>query len=766
MSVRLRAAASAPPRPAGTGGPAPLPPEDDDQFSDAERGEANEGPAASTSPIGRLRARRSYWLATMHQIGLVCALTLSVIDTGFRLDWCPSAGPPPRRWLRNHPSARANSAFVSEKVAEGVASGTMVRSTFADLWCILPLGVASNAAGKLRLIWDGRHVNRHLGARQFRMETLQREGRALFERSSWGGTLDLQSAYHHVEMDPGFTQYLGFEWKGEFYRFVVLPFGLSHAPWVFSKMMAHCARFLRSPGLGLGILQYLDDVIFAAPTARESLSAAQTLMHVLRRFGWLVHPTKCCGVSQAVQAFQALGTWVDLATQTFSVPPATVRRILDAAEALASGPVQAPVRVVARFRGLVSSTWISTGLATRIRTRALAAVVDSRPQADPTDKRAQRRSWAASVVVDAAAREEARWWIWFLPLFNGAPIRPPLFDSSVDGDIASDASDTGVGAFVCTRHGDPASSCLLRGLAAMAPAGFAMAAVVSYAQRGLEFAAPLPAELLSASSTLRELFGVARFILAAAHLLRGGRFRLFLDNLGCVFILGGVIPAFAQGGRAWGEYVHGGSPVPEIQRLALQIFQAQLEHGFQLQAIWQPRELNVRADFLSRAFERTQHAYRLLPSLFRWLDERWGPHSIDRFACPSTCQPLAPPFEGRFCSKYFHPDAAWTDAFSVPWGDENNWLFPPVPDIARTIAHLRASRAMGTLIVPFAAWAPWIASLRRGRRWAADVTGLVRLGPPHSCLSLPRDCRSLFKGCELIALRLDGRALSLSGDVA
>ena len=73
------------------------------------------------------------------------------------------------------------------------------------------------------------------------------------------------------------------------------------------------------------------------------------------------------------------------------MPPATVRRILDAMEALASDPVQAlqaPVRVVARFRGLVSSTWISTGLATRIRTRALAAVVDSRSQAVPTDRRA------------------------------------------------------------------------------------------------------------------------------------------------------------------------------------------------------------------------------------------------------------------------------------------------------------------------------------------------------------------------------------------
>ena len=84
--------------------------------------------------------------------------------------------------------------------------------------------------------------------------------------------------------------------------------------------MAHFARFLRSPSPGLGILQYLDDVIFAAHTARESLSAAHALMHVLRRFGWLVHPTKFCGVSQAVQAFQALGTLVDLATQSVSVP--------------------------------------------------------------------------------------------------------------------------------------------------------------------------------------------------------------------------------------------------------------------------------------------------------------------------------------------------------------------------------------------------------------------------------------------------------------
>jgi hypothetical protein len=85
-----------------------------------------------------------------------------------------------------------------------------------------------NSAGKRRLIWDGRHVNSHLRKRPFSMETLQRGGRFLsvFERSSFGGTLDVSSAYHHVDMAPEASPYFGFEWDSTFYCFDVLPFGL------------------------------------------------------------------------------------------------------------------------------------------------------------------------------------------------------------------------------------------------------------------------------------------------------------------------------------------------------------------------------------------------------------------------------------------------------------------------------------------------------------------------------------------------------------
>ena len=152
-----------------------------------------------------------------------------MINSGFRLEWNPAAGPPPRQWLRNHPSADQHAAFVTDKATEGVTLGTMVACPRSALHRILLLGVAINAAGKLRLIWDGRHVNRHLHKRKFRMETLQREGSALFERSAWGGTVDLSSAYHHVPMAADATAYFGFEWNGLFYKFEVLPFGLSHA---------------------------------------------------------------------------------------------------------------------------------------------------------------------------------------------------------------------------------------------------------------------------------------------------------------------------------------------------------------------------------------------------------------------------------------------------------------------------------------------------------------------------------------------------------
>lgn len=727
----------------------------DDEFGDDVRGEATQGESPPETPVGRLRANRAYWYATMHQIGSICPFTLSVIDHGYQPAWDSTKGPPTPCWLPNHPSARAGASFVTEKVNEGVQWGTIRQCPRSDVQCVLPLGVAANAAGKQRLIWDGRHVNRFLPEHPFRMETLQREGRALFEHSSWGGTCDLSSAYHHIPMHPESMRYLGFEWEHKCYCFTVLPFGLATAPWLFTKVMGHCVRFLRSPGMSMGILCYLDDVVFAAKTARGALGTAQTLINVLRRFGWLVHPTKCVGTTQALQAFQALGTYVDLANQTFSIPAAAAGRILEAAASLANGPDLVPVRRVARLKGLLAATWVSTGLAARLRTRAFDAVIDSRPHRNALGQRNIRKSWASLVTLTPEARAEASWWTTSLHLVNGQPIRPQPFNSLCDGDVYSDASEKGSGAFIRSLPGSLKPSSLVQALLARCE-GCSAAEVTRYAEQGIEFAASLPADIAAASSTHRELFSVASFILAIAPLLRGGRFRVFLDNLGCVFILGGIVPAFATGGRQWGDYVSGGSPNPALQALALKLFQSQLDGGFSLQAVWLPRELNTRADYLSRVSEMRHHDYRLRPQIFRLLDEAWGPHSIDRFASSENKQ------TSRFCSHFFHPEAVWVDSFSTSWAGETNWLFPPATPsaISRTIAHLCADGARGTLIVPMAPWSAWRPLLRPRDAWAPFVLAVHCLGPPPACLNGYSRYWDLLRCCTIYALRVDGRLAS------
>jgi hypothetical protein len=152
-------------------------------------------------------------------------------------------------------------------------------------------------------------VNKNLRKSKFKMETLQREGRSLFEHSHCCRTADVSSAkytaLHHNEMTDSAHPFLDFEWQGIFYCFEVLPFGLSLAPWLFTTVMSHSVRFIRYTGGD--VIAFLDDCIFGGCSAHWTVTLAQRMLGVLREFGWLIHPTKCVGTSSALQTFVALG---------------------------------------------------------------------------------------------------------------------------------------------------------------------------------------------------------------------------------------------------------------------------------------------------------------------------------------------------------------------------------------------------------------------------------------------------------------------------
>ena len=76
-------------------------------------------------------------------------------------------------------------------------------------------------------------------------------------------SFDLKSGYHHVDIHPESQTFLGFAWKGTkdqsfiYYVFTVLPFGLSSAPYIFTKCLKPLEKHRRMQGINIAIC--LDD---------------------------------------------------------------------------------------------------------------------------------------------------------------------------------------------------------------------------------------------------------------------------------------------------------------------------------------------------------------------------------------------------------------------------------------------------------------------------------------------------------------------------
>ena len=64
----------------------------------------------------------------------------------------------------------------------------------------------------------------------------------------WMFTFDLKSGYHHIQIFPPHYTYLGFSFTDvrgvvRYFCFTVLPFGLSSAGFIFSKVLRELIRY-------------------------------------------------------------------------------------------------------------------------------------------------------------------------------------------------------------------------------------------------------------------------------------------------------------------------------------------------------------------------------------------------------------------------------------------------------------------------------------------------------------------------------------------
>ena len=281
--------------------------------------------------------------------------------------------------------------------------------------------------GDWRPVLDLSSLNKFVERIKFKMETT-RDVRLAIRRNDWATSIDLKDAYFHVSIHQDFRKYLRFVWEGRTYEFRALPFGLSLAPLIFTKVVLEFIALQRLAGHRLKV--YLDDWGILAESEELSQSSTRAILDSAKKFGFNIRLDKCDLVPS--QTFDYLGMRFD--TVRFTVQPLPSR--IQALSKLVLHVLRSPMVSRREFHRLL-------GLMESVSSLLPLARVHKRPlQRELAARLPQNRDWDHSIPTGPWLREALAQWLDQEWLHSAVPIRP----DQERVYLHSDASNLGWGA--------------------------------------------------------------------------------------------------------------------------------------------------------------------------------------------------------------------------------------------------------------------------------------------------------------------------------
>ena len=389
---------------------------------------------------------------------------------------------------RNNASARKHPDFVVSAIEELLKDGR-VKEVTEKPRVVNPLTVSEGK--KLRMVLDLRNVNPYVAKAKFKYEDL-RVAADLLQAGDYLASFDLQSGYHHVPIHEDFQQFLGFSWTYpdgsiKFFVFTVLPFGLSSASYIFTKLLRPVCKYWR--GLGKRCIIYLDDGFLVDSSFPAAMDFCYLAQRTLDQAGLTVNLAKSSLFPS--QCLEWLGLTIDSVRMVFRTPQRKVEKLLGLLRSACSTPLMSP-RQVARIAGKLVSLELALGAVVHLFTRQMYAFIGS----DPV--------WDAQRPLAGGARQEFFFWAANLVAFDGTAIR---LDSFCVTTLECDASATGYGGILRVDG----STEVVRGRFTSAEA--------------------------ETSSTFRELLAIKYSLSALLSLVHGRRITLYTDSKNAVRII-------------------------------------------------------------------------------------------------------------------------------------------------------------------------------------------------------------------------------------
>ncbi|CAH1256970.1 Hypp1765 [Branchiostoma lanceolatum] len=351
---------------------------------------------------------------------------------------------PPRPVSRNHRSALEYAAhvaaFLDKETRSGATHGPFDAPPLTVPLMTSPLQtVPKRDSDSRRVVVDlsfppGSSVNDGIPSREYLGDPflLTLPSYAAFEdllRQKGPGCLlfkrDLARAYRQIPVDPHDYHLLGYTWEGKFYFDSSLPFGLRSAAMACQRT-TNAVSFLFAEQ-GFSCTNYIDD-FGGADTPDKADLAFETLGQTFRSLGLAESEDKA---SPPAPQMTFLGVEYDSVAMSKRVPP---DRLADALTILRewSSKTRATKQQIQSLVGRLSFITACVAPGRVFLSRMLNAL------------RGLRRHHHR-VRLNSEFRKDIRWWLHFLPQYNGVSLIPDPTRRRLATQPTTDACLTGCG---------------------------------------------------------------------------------------------------------------------------------------------------------------------------------------------------------------------------------------------------------------------------------------------------------------------------------
>lgn len=586
---------------------------------------------------------------------------MKILKEGYEIPFKCSPEP---YYERNNKTARDNMQVVRQIVADMVTKG-IVKIVKERPRVVSPLGLVSkvqeDGSIKHRLVFDAsRHVNLYINLPHVRLNHLDK-ALEITRENDFQIVYDLASAYYHIKIKEEQQEFLGAAFLNSdgsevYFKYCHLPFGLSSAVHIITKIWKPITQYLNKIGIRNTI--YIDDGRILAVSKEEAEDLAIRTYNIITKAGWAIEKEKSDKPNASSKLKKYLGFLIDTEKMKICAPEMKIKAVKEQiVDLIARHDV--PVKHLAAVLGRIISLEYSHGMLVRVTTRSGYTAI-----ANHTD----HHGWKGSVVVSENIRKEFKFLAENIIEKNGTIIKSSTLEVSLESIVPGpQAKRSQVRNHIKGDKIFVSDSSELKTFVYNLSAGGTTELIGSFTEEERSWSSGAR-ELLALSWTLKQWSMTGMHNNTSVYWLT--------DSENVV------------------TFLEKGSRKPAIQNLLFELVELCFKLGIHIMPIhlFRSDPRITLADEGSRRLDSDNwsidhHSFESLRQM--------RPLEVDMFSDGNNAR------LPKFCSLYYAPGTLAVDAFTIIWETLGClWLCPPVSQLIRICHRIRKSKCHGILVLP------------------------------------------------------------------